>query len=213
MYESQKKYIKDNNLVKLSIDIKKEIRTLFQDCCKRKGTTPTAVLKKAINEYIIPITEFVALKYVGNDIEKEHLFKDYLYLAKLHYTNHILEMEIFYENSSIEKTYTLGDFKNNWTNIHTKNNYIMEVLKKLEVPCYDSTISDEFLESINENQYANYQKLLIIVNVPEQDVVLVEDISNYTWDERKNKKDEYQKRYPASKGYCVYEYIYNATEQ
>lgn len=51
MYEAQKKYAK-NNLVKLGIDVKPEVREQFKKACKENGTKPTKVLKEFIDNYI-----------------------------------------------------------------------------------------------------------------------------------------------------------------
>ncbi len=50
-YASQKKYIK-NNLVKLGVDVKPEIREEFRKCCEANHTLPSRVLKEFIDEYI-----------------------------------------------------------------------------------------------------------------------------------------------------------------
>ena len=50
-YASQKKYAK-NNLVKLAIDVKREIREDFSKACKNQDTNPSRVLKNFVNEYI-----------------------------------------------------------------------------------------------------------------------------------------------------------------
>ena len=51
MYEAQKKYAK-NNLVKLGIDVKPEIREQFRKACERNKTIPSRVLKEFIERYI-----------------------------------------------------------------------------------------------------------------------------------------------------------------
>ncbi|MEF2641519.1 MAG: hypothetical protein U0O04_03910 [Clostridia bacterium] len=51
MYESQKKYAK-NNLVKLGIDVKPEIREKFKTACTKNNTKPSRVLKDFVNDYI-----------------------------------------------------------------------------------------------------------------------------------------------------------------
>lgn len=50
-YLSQKKYMKEN-LVKLGIDVKPEIRDKFRQCCKLNSTLPSRVLKEFVNNYI-----------------------------------------------------------------------------------------------------------------------------------------------------------------
>ncbi len=51
MYESQKKYMK-NNLVKLGIDIKPETREKFKKACEANNTNASKVLKDFVNNYI-----------------------------------------------------------------------------------------------------------------------------------------------------------------
>lgn len=51
MYEAQKRYAK-NNLVKLAIDVKPEIREKFKEKCKANETNPSKVLKKFVKDYI-----------------------------------------------------------------------------------------------------------------------------------------------------------------
>ena len=51
MYESQKKYMK-NNLVKLGIDVKPETREKFKNACAKNNTMPSRVLKDFVNDYI-----------------------------------------------------------------------------------------------------------------------------------------------------------------
>lgn len=50
-YENQKKYMKEN-LVKLGIDVKPEIRENFRKACSINNTMPSRVLKEFINDYI-----------------------------------------------------------------------------------------------------------------------------------------------------------------
>ncbi len=50
-YANQKKYMKEN-LVKLGIDIKPEIREEFRKCCELNNTLPSRVLKEFVNKYI-----------------------------------------------------------------------------------------------------------------------------------------------------------------
>lgn len=50
-YDAQIKYAK-NNLVKLAIDVKPEIRENFKKSCIANNTTPSAVLKNFVNDYI-----------------------------------------------------------------------------------------------------------------------------------------------------------------
>lgn len=50
-YISQKKYMKEN-LVKLGIDVKPEIRDNFRKACESNNTLPSRVLKEFILEYI-----------------------------------------------------------------------------------------------------------------------------------------------------------------
>nr|DAM97389.1 MAG TPA: hypothetical protein [Caudoviricetes sp.] len=51
MYESQKKYMK-NNLVKLGIDVKPETREKFKLACAKNNKMPSRVLKDFVNDYI-----------------------------------------------------------------------------------------------------------------------------------------------------------------
>lgn len=50
-YLSQKKYMKEN-LVKLGIDVRPEIRDEFRQCCELNNTLPSRVLKDFVNNYI-----------------------------------------------------------------------------------------------------------------------------------------------------------------
>lgn len=50
-YANQKKYMKEN-LVKLGIDVKPEIRQSFHDACYKNNSNPSRVLKDFVNEYI-----------------------------------------------------------------------------------------------------------------------------------------------------------------
>lgn len=50
-YKSQKKYMKEN-LVKLGIDIRPEIRDAFRKACEKNNTLPSRVLKDFVEEYI-----------------------------------------------------------------------------------------------------------------------------------------------------------------
>lgn len=50
-YLSQKKYMK-NNLVKLGIDVKPEVREKFRKACEINNTLPSKELKKFVNDYI-----------------------------------------------------------------------------------------------------------------------------------------------------------------
>lgn len=50
-YANQKKYMKEN-LVKLGIDVKPEIREEFRKCCELNNTLPSHVLKEFVNNYI-----------------------------------------------------------------------------------------------------------------------------------------------------------------
>lgn len=50
-YTSQKKYMKEN-LVKLGIDVKPEIREDFRKACAANNTIPSRVLKEFVNDYI-----------------------------------------------------------------------------------------------------------------------------------------------------------------
>lgn len=50
-FASQKKYMKEN-LVKLGIDIKPELREKFRNTCKSNNTLPSRVLKQFVEEYI-----------------------------------------------------------------------------------------------------------------------------------------------------------------
>lgn len=50
-YLSQKKYMKEN-LVKLGIDVKPEIRDEFRKSCELNNTLPSRVLKEFVNNYI-----------------------------------------------------------------------------------------------------------------------------------------------------------------
>lgn len=50
-YAAQVKYAK-NNLVKIGIDVKPEIRDTFKEICLDNNTTYTKVLKDFINDYI-----------------------------------------------------------------------------------------------------------------------------------------------------------------
>lgn len=50
-YSSQKKYMKEN-LVKLGIDVRPEIRDEFRKSCKSNSTLPSRVLKEFVNNYI-----------------------------------------------------------------------------------------------------------------------------------------------------------------
>ncbi len=51
MYESQKKYMK-NNLVKLGIDVRPEVREKFKKACEDNNTNASKVLKDFVNNYI-----------------------------------------------------------------------------------------------------------------------------------------------------------------
>ena len=51
MYEAQKKYAK-NNLVKLAIDVRPELREEFRKACQKNGTIPSKVLKEFVENYI-----------------------------------------------------------------------------------------------------------------------------------------------------------------
>lgn len=48
---SQKKYMKEN-LVKLGIDVKPEIREQFRKACEANDTLPSRVLKEFVIDYI-----------------------------------------------------------------------------------------------------------------------------------------------------------------
>ena len=50
-YANQKKYMKEN-LVKLGIDVKPEIREAFRKCCELNNTLPSRVLKEFVNNYL-----------------------------------------------------------------------------------------------------------------------------------------------------------------
>lgn len=50
-YTSQKKYMKEN-LVKLGIDVKPEVREDFRKACTANNTIPSRVLKEFVNDYI-----------------------------------------------------------------------------------------------------------------------------------------------------------------
>lgn len=50
-YYYQKKYAK-NNLVKIGIDVKPELRETFKKCCELNNTNYSKVLKEFINNYI-----------------------------------------------------------------------------------------------------------------------------------------------------------------
>lgn len=50
-YLSQKKYMKEN-LVKLGIDVRPEIRDEFRKSCELNSTLPSRVLKEFVNNYI-----------------------------------------------------------------------------------------------------------------------------------------------------------------
>ena len=50
-YYHQKQYAK-NNLVKLAIDVKPELREKFDKACKANNTNRSQVLKTFINDYI-----------------------------------------------------------------------------------------------------------------------------------------------------------------
>lgn len=50
-YKNQKRYMKEN-LVKLGIDVKPEIRDIFRKACEKNNTLPSRVLKDFVIEYI-----------------------------------------------------------------------------------------------------------------------------------------------------------------
>ena len=50
-YYYQKQYAK-NNLVKIGIDVKPEIRAKFKSACLENNTTASRVLKDFVNDYI-----------------------------------------------------------------------------------------------------------------------------------------------------------------
>lgn len=50
-FASQKKYMKEN-LVKLGIDVKPEVRDNFRKACLANNTMPSRVLKEFVNDYI-----------------------------------------------------------------------------------------------------------------------------------------------------------------
>lgn len=56
MYESQKKYMK-NNLVKLGIDVRPEVRERFKKACEDNNTNASKVLKDFVNNYIFESEE------------------------------------------------------------------------------------------------------------------------------------------------------------
>ncbi len=56
MYESQKKYMK-NNLVKLGIDVRPEVREKFKKACEDNNTNASKVLKDFVNNYIFESEE------------------------------------------------------------------------------------------------------------------------------------------------------------
>lgn len=56
MYESQKKYMK-NNLVKLGIDVRPEVREKFKKACEDNNTNSSKVLKDFVNNYIFESEE------------------------------------------------------------------------------------------------------------------------------------------------------------
>ena len=48
---AQQKYLR-RNYVRFPLDLKPEVLEKFREACQANGTTPTTVIKKAIDDYI-----------------------------------------------------------------------------------------------------------------------------------------------------------------
>lgn len=74
MYESQKKYAK-NNLVKLGIDVRPELREKFKKACEVNSTNASKVLKDFVNNYIEE-SERIVMENMINELKEELLNKE-----------------------------------------------------------------------------------------------------------------------------------------
>ena len=74
MYESQKKYMK-NNLVKLGIDIRPEVREKFKKACEDNNTNASTVLKDFVNNYIFE-SEEKKMEEMIKELKEELLNKE-----------------------------------------------------------------------------------------------------------------------------------------
>lgn len=73
MYESQKKYMK-NNLVKLGIDVRPEVREKFKKACEDNNTNASKVLKDFVNNYIFE-SEETKMEEMIKELKEELLNK------------------------------------------------------------------------------------------------------------------------------------------
>ena len=74
MYESQKKYMK-NNLVKLGIDVRPEVREKFKKACEDNSTNASKVLKDFVYNYIFK-SEEKKMEEMIKELKEELLNKE-----------------------------------------------------------------------------------------------------------------------------------------
>lgn len=144
MYESQKKYMK-NNLVKLGIDVRPEVRERFKKACEDNNTNASKVLKDFVNNYINESEEYKM---------KEIKEKRDIMLAKLRNEQKDLIKELETIVDSLEKQF----MKEN--NGKTFDEYQDEVFD-------DGFINGWENESVLYHKVSSYKSLLLLVKMYE----------------------------------------------
>ena len=103
MYESQKKYMK-NNLVKLGIDVRPEVREKFKKACEDNNTNASKVLKDFVNNYIDE-SEEKKMEEMIRELKEELLGKEMTLLDLDNECERILNTdESIYEGDNLEGT-------------------------------------------------------------------------------------------------------------
>lgn len=165
MYESQKKYMK-NNLVKLGIDVRPEVREKFKKACEDNNTNASKVLKDFVNNYIFE-SEEKKMEEMIKELKEELLGKEITLLDMDNKCEEILESPTsIYEgdnlNSALDGTLDMGEETENGCICYRTVNENEEVK---EIAVDFDILSKNYIEKMNEDSDYQFKILVKVTNI------------------------------------------------
>lgn len=165
VYESQKKYMK-NNLVKLGIDVRPEVREKFKKACEDNNTNASKVLKDFVNNYIFE-SEEKKMEEMIKELKEELLGKEITLLDMDNKCEEILESPTsIYEgdnlNSALDGTLDMGEETENGCICYRTMNENEEVK---EIAVDFDILSKNYIEKMNEDSNYQFKILVKVTNI------------------------------------------------